>query len=87
MTTIGRAMRDKMRGRHMSAAFVAELATELRKKAGAPGGEITERQVRDLRSRTTVRIDDPEEPLRFVLDALGVPPGVLLKAAGWEVGA
>jgi hypothetical protein len=83
MTTIGEAMRDKMRERKLSAAKVAERASALRRKAGAPGGEITERQVRDLRNRSTMSVDDPEDPLRFVLEAIGVPPTVVLDAVGF----
>lgn len=79
-STIGQAVRQARRKRRWNCGRLAQEA------AGFPGApDITERQVENLeRARNTFTVDDPEEPLPWVLRALGL--GVEVVAAGLGLG-
>jgi transcriptional regulator with XRE-family HTH domain len=83
MSTIGAAVRQARKGRRWSCGKLAEKAGEL---SGAP--EISELQIRALeKGRNTFRIDDPNEPLPWVLRALDLGVEVIAKGLGMERGA
>lgn len=84
MTTLGSYLRSRRRGKHWSQARLAEEASAL---PGAP--LVTLEVVRALETaRNTMRLDSTEEPLRWVVRALGITSeelGQVLSASVLEV--
>jgi len=78
MSTIGTAIRQARKARKWS---YVRLAGEAGALPGAP--PITELQVRNLeRGRNTFKIDDPDEPLPWVLRALGLGLDIVGRGLG-----
>lgn len=79
MTSLGFTIRARREERGWSLEDLAEEASRI---AGAP--EISPEAVGYLeRARQSFRIDDPREPLPYVLRALGLETGeVVLRALG-----
>lgn len=80
MSSIGAAIRQARKAKKLTCIKLAEKAGAL---PGAP--DITELQIRNLeKGRNTFRIDDPEEPLPWVLRALGLGMEVVGRGLGFR---
>lgn len=80
MSSVGTAIRNARKARHWSAGKLADRASQL---PGAPS--ISELQVRALeKGRNTFKVDDPAEPLPWVMKALGMSIEAVAVGLGLE---